>query len=963
MPCKLAVYSSIHKTGASVFWKRALPLGILLFASLLLQAQYFTIGTDPASTKWSRIRTDHFTVIFPRDIEEKAQHMANGLEYFYGPGHRSLNAAPGRYPVILHNRSVVSNAFVPYAPKRIEILTVTPQDHYSTEWLDDLIIHEFRHAVQYKSINTGFTKGLTYLFGEQAVAGMLGLFAPFWFIEGDAVISETAMSHSGRGRMPSFTMRLRAQFLEKGIYHYDKATHGSYEDFTPNSYELGYQLVGRTRVEFGAEVWAGAVKKSGQMPFMVVPFSHSLKQQTGYGKVRLYRHITEKMLEEWSLQDRQLYLTRFDTLTAHPKCFTNYSYPVRLDDGSVIAAKRSLDRITRIVRIREGEEELLFLAGTGFMDQSLSASGQRVCWGERVPDPRWDLRDWAVIMTYDLESGKMTRLTHRSRLFAPSINRQGDRIVAVEVSTESEYSLVVLDAVDGTEIKRLNTPDNLFYMHPSWSGDGTRITSVVLGKEGKSIIVWDLQDDAYRLLLPFSHTEISHAAFSKDRILYTASYSGIDNIYALSPEDGKVRQVTSSRFGATQARPDRSGDSMVFLDYSSDGYRVGRMPLTEGDWTAREIPEETEFPLAEALAEQEDFVYERDSVPSRKYPVKKYRRGLNLFNFHSWAPLYFDIDNRDAGPGVMLMSQNLLGTSYTTLAWEYDLNEEAGKYSLDYSYEGWYPVLDLGLSYGLRRGTHFNKEDSTVTPFKYHELIASTGVSVPLNWSVRSWFMGIRPRAGYSYNYIRMDPDSELEFRKDRFNTMSYRFFFYAQQKMSYRDLQPRWGQSLDVNFRHTLFDSTLTSNAIFSVATLWYLPGLMRHHGIALYGGYQERWESMYRFSNQIPVARGYSGIFAGRMSTLSATYVFPIFNPDWRIGPVLYLKRLKGAIFYDHTFVMDTDPFENYNTVGLDLSFDLHILSILAPLEMGLRSMYFPESRTFGFAFIWDINLDSLY
>ena len=70
--------------------------------------------------------------------------------------------------------------------------TVPPQDIYAQDWMDQLMVHEFRHAAQYAAVDRGFTRVLSLIFGQQALPAMIGLFAPFWFIEGDATVIETA---------------------------------------------------------------------------------------------------------------------------------------------------------------------------------------------------------------------------------------------------------------------------------------------------------------------------------------------------------------------------------------------------------------------------------------------------------------------------------------------------------------------------------------------------------------------------------------------------------------------------------------------------------------------------------------------------------------------------------------------------------------------------------------------------
>ena len=215
----------------------------------------------------------------------------------------------------------------------------------------------------------------------------------------------------------------------------------------------------------------------------------------------------------------------------------------------------------------------------------------------------------------------------------------------------------------------------------------------------------------------------------------------------------------------------------------------------------------------------------------------------------------------------------------------------------------------------------------------------------------------MHPFAGYTYNYLRMDPGSELKFVNDRFHSLEYRLYFYTQSRMAQRDIIPRWGQVLDINYRHTPFD-TDTINSIFSAEVSAYFPGLFRHHGLRLYGGYQDRVADDYTYSGLLTLPRGYSGIYADELMSISATYQLPLFYPDWNAGPLIYLKRVKAALFYDQAWTFETDP-ATYQSLGLDLTFDFHLLRLFVPLEAGLRTVYFPQDNSMGFEFLYSMNL----
>jgi len=145
-----------------------------------------------------------------------------------------------------------------WAPKRMEIFTCPPQDTYAENWLQQLAIHEYRHVVQIDKLNQGMTKVLTYVFGEQATGAILGLFIPLWLVEGDAVCTETALSNSGRGRLPSFEMKLRAQTLTKINLNYDKAVFGSYKIICPTGIISVIFLLHKLVKNMEAKFWKNA---------------------------------------------------------------------------------------------------------------------------------------------------------------------------------------------------------------------------------------------------------------------------------------------------------------------------------------------------------------------------------------------------------------------------------------------------------------------------------------------------------------------------------------------------------------------------------------------------------------------------------------------------------------------------------------------------------------------------------
>jgi len=101
-----------------------------------------------------------------------------------------------------------------------------PSQNYNfvgnNDWLTMLASHEYRHVVQFQRSLTGFNRFLYGVFGQQALAGLAFVAAPQWFWEGDAVATETAFTHSGRGRIPNFDLVFRMNLLEGRTFNYHK---------------------------------------------------------------------------------------------------------------------------------------------------------------------------------------------------------------------------------------------------------------------------------------------------------------------------------------------------------------------------------------------------------------------------------------------------------------------------------------------------------------------------------------------------------------------------------------------------------------------------------------------------------------------------------------------------------------------------------------------------------------------
>jgi hypothetical protein len=828
-------------------------------------------------------------------------------------------------------------------------------------------------------MNQGMTKILTYLFGEQITAAVLGLYVPFWFIEGDAVSAETGQSSTGRGRTPAFSMPLRAQILEKAIYTYDQAIFGSYKKFTPDHYVLGYNLVAQARNKYGFEIWDKTMDKVGKNPYMVVPFSEGIRNFTGKTKTGLYEASLQELGESWKKQADEI---SYSKINYHPckqeEKYTNYLRPFQTSRGTIVAEKKVYDDLTRIVEIFPGgAEKRIYTPGyysrgvltyaknssknanNGAGMSALTYSKNLIAWTEPKADHRWGNRDYSIIKTYDLETEKVKKLTSKTRYFAPALSPDATKIAAVTATENNRYFLVIIDANSGSEIQRFTTAENYFFTNPAWTADGLKIVSVLMGDKGKCIAITDVASGITETVSAFSFTDISKPIINGNYIVFTGAYSGIDNIYALNLNTKEISQVASVKFGATDPRFSVSGDSLFFSNYTSDGFKISTIAFDSLTFTPLNQVNDNSVKLYEAIAAQEGEILDPDSIPEKDYEIKKYSKLSHLFKFHSWAPISIDASNFDVKPGVSLMSQNILSTTFTSLGYAYDMNEKTGKYYINLSYQGLYPVFDFQADYGNRKSYTYDTADNRID-FSWMETNLSTTARVPLNFTSGKFGRFVQPSVAFTYLQLDMDDDATVAFKRNNYKTISYRLYAYNLLKRVEQDMNPRWGQMIDLNLFTAPFIKNDTLGSMFSAETRLYFPGIWKHHSFNMYGGYQKRFDNrIYYYSTRVNYPRGYILPVMDDLSSFSANYKLPLFYPDFSVTSLAYLNRFKANLFYDYAWGDHRGSFVNYQSVGMELFVDMHILRFLAPIELGYRLIYLPEENAFKSEFLFSINV----
>ncbi len=961
--------------------KRSLFL-LLIVCFQVSRAQYFQTGQDPASIRWRQINTPNFQVIFPGYFEEQAQKLALKLEKVYEYGSYSLDYKPRKISVILHTQTVKSNGLVAWAPRRAEFYTTPHQSIYPQDWLEQLALHEFRHVVQVDKLDSHLPGLIKTILGEQGTALVFGTHLPWWLIEGDAVVTETALSHYGRGRLPSFLMEHRAQVVQKGVFSYDKAYFGSYKDFVPNHYKLGYYLVGNARARNGIQLWEDVLNRSGKKPVTFSPLNKVLKKHTGFKKTGLYRSIFDSLHVAWNEADRRFKPQPSQKVSPPNRFYSSYIHNHWLNDSTIISLKRSFDEIPSFVKIEPGgKEEKIFFPGTIF-NESVSFRDNWIVWSEHIPDPRWEHSGHSLLRLFNIQTKQRIEIKPQFKSFSPVLSPEKTKLVVVETDFSNNYFLTVYQLPSGKMLKRFQSQENNYFFSPAWLNDD-EVAAVVLARDGKRLVRVNFDTAEMTILLEKELGNIKSLRVSDGSLYFIGSWSGKNSLYRYHLNTREVDRLYEPRFGVDYPALSPGGDAMVLSDYEADGFRLIEVPVRAEERVPLSGIKKASYPLAEALAAQEKGIPDLSLEDTTAYPSEKYSKAAHLFQFHSWAPLFIDANAYEFTPGASLMSQNKLGTSETVLGYKWYLSEKAGQFYARYSWKGWYPVIDFewnggnrASSYSLIQQTKDSRgevirQDTTRQRYTWGENRGSFKIRLPLNLGKGAFNRYLQPEFQYHFSSYKRNESTPEKFLDGNFHSLGTRLYFHQLLRKSFHDVYPNFGLILDGTYRYSP-GGTLDPGNIKALQSVLYLPGVLKSHGMKFYGGIQQtNNEGTISFSDVVKYARGWGRINTSSVFTATADYKMPLFYPDWNIGRLAYFQRVKLALFGDYSQLKGnyydhgkkTGSFEkNIVSLGLELSTDANILRFYAPADIGFRASYLPELKNVYFDFLISIDFTAL-
>ena len=1003
--------------------RRFLCLLLAVFSPVLTaHAQFYQSGSDPFG-RWNEQVTGHLRVVYPRGLDSLAHSYAVSLEQWRPAVGQSAGMAPGAFqfgktPVVLHPFYPYSNGSVAWAPKRMDLYThPEPYGSLPQSWLTQLSVHESRHLAQMQLAYRKPFRWVNYLVGEMWPGAVTALFLPEALLEGDAVVAETALTASGRGRNADFLNYFHVAYDNGDWRDWYQWVHGSFKRAAPDHYATGYMTVAGMRYFFDQPLFtAEYMDHVRRHPLPVASFQRFIARTGGKSFRETYRSIQEGFHALWAEEaEARGPFMDMEQVSRKPSFATDYTCGAWID-GKYYVLKEGKTVAMRLVRLFPDGREQDLGAFSGHAS-SFYPGEERIYWTETLPGTRWTLDGKSIIRYLDAK-GRPHDLTRSGRLYNPQPGPDG--LATVEYPVEGGCNLLIISEDDGSILHRTPAPEGVQLTESAWLGEDL----YCLGVDDRGFGIWRLRSGSWTCVLEPSVQAMENLDGGDDALEVVSDRNGVKELYRFDPATGRAWQLSNSRYGGTDYS--RQGDTLWFCSQTPEGMAIFKAKAPEP--VEVDLRTVHRYRVAEKLSEQEQALAAEPADTAAEEP-RPYRKAAHLMKIHSWAPLWFsydavssmsmDLSYDTASPGLTGFFQNDLGTFYGTLGYATHPDPEfTGEWRhsvhAQFTYEGLFPVLegsfdlydkgvgqftfqrrnreDGGTSFATvrsdRSGPSWAGSLRAYIPFRYNKGGVLRGWIPQVSWTLSNSLFDngtVDLLQGSSLvgqrNHLSLmdiDPGQNRPMQTVRGSVRGYWMLPTADSQV-----YPRMGIGAETGFS---FRPRLTHlyTPVWYGYLYGYLPGFSRTQGLRLTVSAQQQAATGAPFGeNSVNVwPRGFTsvdGLAVARASTrqakVTADYALPVYVGDISLfSPVAYIRNFLIIPHFDWTTfggrrivegLAGKETASSLVSAGVDLTVEMaHFLWAPFPCSLGVSASwlggpYFSTLNADGSRKPWSVEL----
>ena len=469
---------------------------ISLLLPIMAYAQFFVTGDDPGKLRWNYIDTDSYRIIYPQGSDSLAKVYGRKLEKYKVPVSRTSGYITGEgdgkiMPVVLHAFND-ANGSVAWAPKRMDLFSIpSAYEPVAIPWSTMLSIHESRHVTQMQFGLTEKHKPGRWFLGDGWNMVTFLLYPNLTNMEGDAVVMETALSPSGRGRTADFLNYYWVAFDNGDFRKWFKWRFVSQRRYSPTYYALGYMTVGGYRYLYDQPYFiSNALHHAAAHARDIGCLDTEIKRATGKKTEEIWAEISSKMYEKWKNDaDKRAPYIPSERVLPESRRYTDYVGSV-VAGSDLYAVKKGHVDAPSIVRIDSSgvEHRVSSFAGVT-SDLKWDSSNGRLYWSESMPDERWSLKSRSKVVLMKRNGCKKT-LKNSSLLYNPLSFKH--YLSTVEYNSNGESKITITNATTGNSLISINAPDSIQFVESAKIGDIIYVTGI--------------SDNGYGIYKPHIHT-------------------------------------------------------------------------------------------------------------------------------------------------------------------------------------------------------------------------------------------------------------------------------------------------------------------------------------------------------------------------------------------------------------------------------------------------------------------------
>jgi Tol biopolymer transport system component len=667
------------------------PAGLLVGCMLLgLSTNLSAALSQDPSLHWQTLTTPHFEIHFHDGEEPLAREVGAISEQVHEKLSKEFNWEPReRTQVILTDRFDYANGSATPMPRNTMRLLVTPPTGNSViadhdGWMELLITHEYTHILHLDKVS-GLPASLQKVFGRNLFLFPNALQPP-WFIEGLATYEETDVARGiGRGQGSLFRGYMREEVLN-GI----KPIHQANQPLTSWPTNTVRYLYGVYFYQFIAERYGEdkPMQLVTEYSNNLIPFAinNNSKKVLGKDMTALWDEFSEYLKEKFSPEIKQIKQAGVvaGTQLTHSGYVTRS--PQFAENGDIYYLQNDLQSEPRLMRLQNGTTTpVADVRGASF---DLHADAGIIGTEINAVD---NVNYFSDIYHLNIDSGEKTELTHGKRYLQAVWSADGKNIIAIH-NQLGQHALHLLN-ISGEKIETLwQGEDNTVISSIDASPDGTKLVAAVWRPASLwNLEIFDINTRQWTLLTKSTAIENS-PRFSDDgkRIVFSADYDGVFNIYQLSLADHTLSKLSNviGEANSPALHKTANGEQLAYINLTANGYDLFRIDKI----TPSAAPTVNE-PVTRRTAKN---TLPRQHAPVADTTIEPYN-ALTRVAPTSWFP-YFQIDDERSEIGFTTFGHDPLQRHTYNLLLGYDTDNQWGIGRFNYIYDRWNPTLKFSLS-------------------------------------------------------------------------------------------------------------------------------------------------------------------------------------------------------------------------------------------------------------------------